>query len=310
MFLQDIVDQIKTFLFAGHDTTATLLSFAVAMVGQHPHIEQKLHQEVDRVLAQKADQDITPEDISQLHYIKMILKETLRKFPPGSTSRMAPIGYKLGDHEINFSSTHLLIMPYAIHHHPKYWNDPQVFDPERFSPERSKGRHPLAWIPFLTGNRNCIGQDLAILEATVVLAMLARRFYFRLGHGRQCLMKYQVTNVPVDGMRVYVHRRQDGGMLYQTLSSQQKQEQIKKQEQEQKQEQEKTKIQKQEQEEQKQKQKHEQIKIQKQEQENAKDVAFELLDFDNSFHQSKWTTSDLASGIAGDQMASGYFITN
>ncbi|KAL6070103.1 Cytochrome P450 4V2 [Balamuthia mandrillaris] len=200
-----LIDNIKTFFFAGHDTTATLLSGSVAMLSQHPHIQEKLQQEVDRVLGERNVP--TKDDIPELKYLKMVLKETLRMYPPASTSRKLRAGEKVGPYTLT-KDTAFLVSAYVIHHCPKYWPDPEVFDPERFSPENSKNRDPYTFLPFLAGPRNCIGQHLAMLEATALLCMLMKRFSFRMAYNQIYQLKYQMTNVPSHGVWVFALPRE------------------------------------------------------------------------------------------------------
>jgi cytochrome P450 len=205
MPLVRIVDNIKTFLFAGHDTTATLLSFAVGMIATHKEVETKLLAEIDAVLG---DREVpTHDDLSRFVYLKMVLKETLRMFPPAATGRRLPVGYQLGEYVVDYPKTDVIISSFGVHHDPDLWPDPEIFDPERFTEANSKGRNPLAFIPFLAGNRNCIGQHLAMLEATVSLAMVYRKFTFRMAYGHVPQLSYRVTNVCANGMQVFVFKR-------------------------------------------------------------------------------------------------------
>jgi cytochrome P450 len=200
-----VVDNIKTFLFAGHDTTSTLLSFAVGMIANHKDVEDKVLAEVDLVLGERTVP--TTEDLSRFVYLRMVLKETLRMWPPAATSRVLPVGYRLGDHVVDIPNNIFVISSYVVHHDPELWSDPEIFDPERFSEENAKKRNPLAFIPFLAGNRNCIGQHLALVEATVVLAMLYKKFTFRMAYGHSPQLAYRITNVCANGMPVFVFKR-------------------------------------------------------------------------------------------------------
>lgn len=186
------------------------------MVSTHKDIEDKLLAEIDSVMG---DRDVpTHDDLSRLRYLKMVcialaldlrnltslvqvLKETLRMYPPAATARRLPMGYKLGSYTVDYPKTDVVISSFVVHHDPavsfnpypplpadvltrasQFWKDPEIFDPERFSEENSKGRPPLAYIPFLAGNRNCIGQHMAYLEATVAMAMIFKRFTFRMAY--------------------------------------------------------------------------------------------------------------------------------
>jgi len=208
--VDNICDQLKTFVFAGHDTTSSLLSFTLGAITQHPHIEKALYDELDSVMG---DREIpTIEDVDELckgtSLMRMLLKEVLRFYPPASSDRAIPKGTVIGEHVVEVDYAEALISPYCVHHNPKLWEDPEVFDPYRFTKERSKDRHPYAWIPFLVGPRNCIGQTFALMEATAILMVLLKRFRFRMAAGYVVKLCYQVTNGPGEqGMCMHIHNR-------------------------------------------------------------------------------------------------------
>lgn len=166
----DICDELIVFLIAGHDTTATTLTYALWALGHHRTMQDRVRSEVARL----GDRDLTPDDLPGLQYTKQVLYEALRLCPPGAVlgrdamQDIAVDGYRVE------AGTMVVVGVYALHHDPALWDRPSVFDPERFSPENSKGRDRWQYLPFGAGPRSCIGDHFAMLEATLALATIVR----------------------------------------------------------------------------------------------------------------------------------------
>jgi cytochrome P450 len=169
----EIRDQILIFLLAGHDTTAIALTFALHLLGNHPEVQRRMQWEVDDVLG---DRTPTAQDIEALAYTTMVLKEAMRLYPPApGLGRRAAAADRIGGYDIP-QGADVAVFPWVTHRHPDFWPEPERFDPERFTPEREAERHRHAYFPFGAGPRACIGQYFSMLEATIVLAMVARRY--------------------------------------------------------------------------------------------------------------------------------------
>uniref|UniRef100_UPI003AAE9A0B cytochrome P450 4V8 n=1 Tax=Centroberyx gerrardi TaxID=166262 RepID=UPI003AAE9A0B len=172
---QDIQEEVDTFMFRGHDTTAAAMNWAVHLLGSHPEVQRKVQHELQEVFG-ASDRPINTEDLKKLKYLECVVKESLRLFPSvpffaRSICEDCHInGFKVP------KGANAIIMPYALHRDPRYFPEPEEFRPERFLPENSEGRHPYAYIPFSAGLRNCIGQRFAIMEEKVVLASILRNF--------------------------------------------------------------------------------------------------------------------------------------
>jgi cytochrome P450 len=174
-------DELMTLFVGGHETTMTTLAWAWYLLGQHPAIEAKLHAELDEVLSGRAP---TVEDLSNLPYTRMIIDEVLRLYPASwLTSRRARVPGVLGGYTIPAGSI-VFISSYVTHRHPAFWEQPDVFDPERFHPERATNRPRFAYFPFGGGPRLCIGNHFALMEAHIALAMIAQRYVLRLIPGQ------------------------------------------------------------------------------------------------------------------------------
>lgn len=175
-------DELLTIFFAGHETTAQALTWTWFMLAQHPEVEEQLHAEVGRVLAGRTP---TMEDAEQLVYTRQVLDETMRLYPPVWVFVRDAIGPdQMGDYTIPAGAM-VMLSQYITHRHPEFWENPEVFDPSRFSPERSEGRPRYAFFPFGGGPRVCLGSHFAVLEATLVIAMVAQRYRLRLLPGQR-----------------------------------------------------------------------------------------------------------------------------
>lgn len=174
--LEDIAEEVDNFMFAGHDTTSSGLSWAFYMLGLHPVIQKKVQQELDDVLGDDPDKIITLDDIKELKYLDCVLKETRRLLPP------TPFIARDLEEDTNINGytipkgTSCGILIYMLHRDPDVFPNPEVFDPDRFLLRNASKRHPFAYVPFSAGPRNCIGQRFAIFEAITVMATILRKF--------------------------------------------------------------------------------------------------------------------------------------
>jgi cytochrome P450 len=171
----EIADELIVFLFAGHDTTATTLTYAMWQLGRHPHIQDRVAAEV----AALPDRDLEPDDVANLGYTVQVLREALRLCPPGPTgSRMVTRDVEVGGYRVP-AGTMLIFGRLAVQRDPTLWDRPLDFVPERFSEQNMKSRDRWQYIPFGGGPRACIGDHFAMLEATLGLATFIRRAQVR-----------------------------------------------------------------------------------------------------------------------------------
>lgn len=174
-------DECLGIFIAGHETTARTLAFLWFCLDQNPHVADQLHKELDGVL--EPDQMPTIDHLKQLPYMVQVIKEVLRLYPPAPAFPRDPITTQKMDGVELTPGTYVLIFPYATHRHPDFWDDPDKFDPDRFLPEREDKMHPFAYYPFGGGNRVCMGNSFAMLEMSILTAVLARRFDAKLKPG-------------------------------------------------------------------------------------------------------------------------------
>ena len=160
---------------AGHDTTATTLTYALWALGNHPDMQSKVRAETDAI----GDQELTPDDVPRLRYTVQVLHEALRLCPPAhSIPRLITRDIEVDGHLVK-AGTLCTVGVYAMHRDPDLWEDPLRFDPDRFSSENAAGRDRWQYIPFSAGPRTCIGDHFAMLEATLALATIIRRTEIR-----------------------------------------------------------------------------------------------------------------------------------
>ncbi|CAH3015399.1 unnamed protein product [Porites evermanni] len=171
---EEIVGEVMTFMFAGHDTTASVIAWTLYNLAKYPEHQEKCRQEVDEVVG--FNQDLDWKHLSKLKYMLMCIKESCRIFAPvPMISRSLDKTYEIDGHLVPEGSW-VMTNIYALHHNPHVWKDPEIFDPLRFTNENAKDMSPYAFIPFSAGPRNCIGQNFALTEVKISVAMILRKF--------------------------------------------------------------------------------------------------------------------------------------
>ena len=173
---QQLRDEVMTFLLAGHETTALALSWTWHLLGQHPEVEHTLHEELDRVL-----DDCPPDfsDLPKLPYTERVIKEVMRLYPPAwSVARTVIQDFEVGGYRIP-AGANVVMSQWIMHRDPRYFSDPEKFDPNRWLPERSRDLPRFAYFPFGGGPRQCIGASFAMMEAVLLLAAIAQNSRFR-----------------------------------------------------------------------------------------------------------------------------------
>ena len=206
--IEDLVDDYNVFLVAGMETTSISMACAVWYLTMNSHVYEKAQAEVDDVFGGRDQIDF--EDISKLVYTEMIVKECLRlKGPAFGTGRQC----KFSDQTVNgifFPKGTQFFVPFQdLHMDSRYWKDPKVFDPERFSPESIKNVRPYTYMPFSMGPRNCIGKNFAILEMKIILANILRKFVVVNANPEEkdIVMMGNITVRPLNGINVRIYSR-------------------------------------------------------------------------------------------------------
>lgn len=203
---QQLHDECVTVILAGHETTANALSFAVHLLAHHPEVQERLHAEAAEVLGSRTP---TAADYARLPYATQVFAETMRLYPPVWTSgRSAAIQYEIAGYTIPVGAI-ILAPQFAVHRDPRFWPEPDVFDPERFTASAKAGRQRYAYFPFAGGSRQCIAEGLAWMEGTLVLAVVARdwRLTAPAGSPAEPELNPAVSLRPKRGIRLRIDRR-------------------------------------------------------------------------------------------------------
>jgi cytochrome P450 len=187
-------DEIMTLLIAGHETVASALAWTLYLISQDREAEAGLQAEAARSDPSTLARTGAPT------FTRMVFDETLRLYPPAwLITRRALAPDELGGYPIP-SGALVVLSPYAMHRHPAFWEDPDRFDPQRFSAGRSASRPRFAYFPFGGGPRLCIGNTFALVEAQVVLASIARAYRLELVPGQTIVPEASVTLRPRHGL--------------------------------------------------------------------------------------------------------------
>ena len=195
-------DELMTFLFAGHETTATALTFSWFLLAQHPDVERRLTEELDTVLDGRQP---TFEDLPQLEYTEKVLKEAMRIYPPVPTVPREPTeATTLGGYRIPAGAT-VGASQWVIHRDERFWDDPQAFCPKRFDSESD--RPDFAYFPFGGGPRRCIGQQFAMVEAKLILARLAQQYTVELVSDPDVDLSVSITTRPLEPIKMRIASR-------------------------------------------------------------------------------------------------------
>jgi cytochrome P450 len=178
---RQLIDEVMTLIVAGHETTASGLNWTWYLLSQHPEVDARLHAQIESV-----PEDSDPPSLAQMEalpYAQQVVNEALRLYPPGwLLSRRAIEPDVLCGYPIP-AGADVLLSPYLLHRHPRYWREPDAFRPERFAPDHEAERPRFAYMPFAAGPRHCIGETFALYEMLMHLYKVAR--HYRLSYPSQ-----------------------------------------------------------------------------------------------------------------------------
>jgi cytochrome P450 len=192
-------DEVATVIVAGHETTANALTWALALLGDHPRMLERLASEVDEVLDHAPP---TLERLGQLVYTEQVVQEAMRLYPPAwMIEREALADDELCGYRVPARSI-IAISPYTLHRYSRYWDRPTEFDPDRFARDRLAAIPRYAYLPFGAGPRICIGNAFALMEAKIILAMIVQRYRLLRSSSRPLELDPRVTLRPLGGLRM------------------------------------------------------------------------------------------------------------
>jgi cytochrome P450 len=202
---QQVRDEAITLFAAGHETTSNALTWTWYLLSQHPAVMEKLQDELDTVLG---DRPPTFDDLENLTYTEMVIKESMRLYPPAwlLMSRTPTKPLIIGGYQID-PGEWIFISPYVTHRNKTLYTDHERFDPQRFTKDEEAKLHRYAYLPFGGGNRICIGNAFAMMEARLILSTIAQRFDFHLVPGQQIIPEPEITMRPRYGLNMTVKPR-------------------------------------------------------------------------------------------------------
>ena len=200
-------DEVMTLLLTGHETTAVSLSWTWYLLGRHPEVEQRLWSELRSVLAGRSP---GTGDLPRLAYTERVVKEAMRLYPPvWAIVRSAVAECEIGGYRVPAGAT-VMMSPWVMHRDPRYYAEPERFDPDRWLDDRGKAVPRFAYFPFGGGPRNCIGASFAMMEAVLVLATVAQRYRIQVAPHCRAEPQASITLRPRHGIEVVVSRRGAG----------------------------------------------------------------------------------------------------
>lgn len=193
----EVYDNVMTFIFAGHETTANALAWTLYLLSQFPEADARVAEEVRAANG----------DTAKLVYTRMVLEEALRLYPPAPFVSRDSVGPDTVAGIAIRGNTSVLISPWILHRHRALWEAPEFFDPERFAPGRREKIHRFAYIPFGAGPRICIGMGFAMQEALICLSAILIRYRLTLVPGHPVVPLARLTLRPQFGLKMQLHRR-------------------------------------------------------------------------------------------------------
>lgn len=203
----DLREEVDTFMFEGHDTTTAGIAWALFLLALHPDIQQQCYDELELIF-QGSDRPATVKDFGEMKVLDRVIKETLRLYPSVPIiGRMLSEDVQIDEYTIPAGCT-VVIEIFSLHMNEKHFPDPERFDPDRFLPEISVGRHPYAYIPFSAGSRNCIGQKFAVYEEKSILSSIIRKYRFTTNVTRETTDRVlELITRPIDGIPLILEKR-------------------------------------------------------------------------------------------------------
>lgn len=203
----EIRNEADTFLFEGHDTTTSGMSWALYNFAKHPEYQQKAQEEIDSIMESRQSDHFEWEDLSKMEYLGRCIKETLRMHPP-----VPFVGRKITKEVeidgVKFpTGTRFTLHIYNLHHNPHVWEDPFEYRPDRFLPENLSKKDSFAFVPFSAGPRNCIGQHFALNEEKVVLGRILQKFNISLDQNNEVKKKISAVLRSETGIKLILTPR-------------------------------------------------------------------------------------------------------
>ncbi len=201
---QQLRDEVLTLLLAGHETSGDAIAWTFYLLSLHPAVERTLHEEIRTVLGDRVP---AAEDLMRLPYAGQVVQEAMRRYPPAGSFTRTPLaddtidGYRIPKNAV------IILSPYVNHRLPKFWENPEAFDPDRFAPERAEALPPYVYFPFGGGPHTCIGRNLSLVEVAVATAMIVQRYRLHLVPAQKIYPEPRISLRPQPAIQMTLHRR-------------------------------------------------------------------------------------------------------
>ncbi|XP_023212645.1 cytochrome P450 4C1-like, partial [Centruroides sculpturatus] len=204
---EDVIREMGGAIFASYDTTSHAMSWSLYLLGRFHKIQERVYLELEEIFKNDMNRDITIEDLTKMTYLECVIK-SMRIYPPiPIIARKNPSEMKISNYSLPANSS-LVINIYGIHHNPSVYENPEVFDPDRFLPEKYKNLHPYAFLAFSAGPRNCLGRKLAMMKIKIVLANVLRNFkVYSLDSQDKIVTCFECVLSPILGIKMCVEKR-------------------------------------------------------------------------------------------------------
>ncbi len=211
---QQVRDEVMTIFIAGHETTANALTWTFYLLSQNPDVEKRLHEELDSVLSNSNKYDgtrirrtVSTDDMPKLQYTENVFRESMRLYPPVWTiGRFVENDYSAGGYHIASGSS-ILMSQFVMHHDPRYYEEPDRFNPDRWTEEFKTHLPRFSYFPFGGGIRGCIGESFAWMEGVLVIATLAQKWEMRKLASQRVKLDSAITLRPKYGMKMNLKQR-------------------------------------------------------------------------------------------------------
>jgi cytochrome P450 len=201
---KQVRDEVMTIFIAGHETTSNALTWTFYLLSQYPNVERKLHDEIELVLGNRIP---TTDDIPKLQYTEMVLRESMRVYPPVWTmGRRVENDYSVGEYTIPAGSS-ILMCQYVMHHDPRYYEKPEEFNPDRWTDDFKTRLPRFSYFPFGGGIRGCIGESFAWMEGVLIIATIAQEWSMHLVPSQRIKLDPAITLRSKYGMKMKLSQR-------------------------------------------------------------------------------------------------------
>jgi cytochrome P450 len=201
---KQVRDEVMTIFIAGHETTSNALTWTFYLLSQYPNVKRKLYDEIELVLGNRIP---TADDIPKLQYTEMVLRESMRLYPPVWTmGRHVENDYSVGEYTIPAGSS-ILMCQYVMHHDPRYYEKPEEFNPDRWTDDFKTRLPRFSYFPFGGGIRGCIGEPFAWMEGVLIIATIAQEWSMHLVPSQRIKLDPAITLRSKYGMKMKLSQR-------------------------------------------------------------------------------------------------------